>query len=430
MATYKVIQDIEAEDKILGPLTLKQFIYALITGFFGYICFLCVSSGVAFLLVLFAPPTLIAGFFAVPFGKDQPTEVWALAKLRFYFKPRKRTWDQSGVKEVVTINVPKKIERILTKSFSQSEVQSRLAVLAKTIDSRGWATKNSNLNIATRDNANHDNQSDRLVKASSMTQDVPDIEVRASDDILDASNNPIAQQFDTMINDSAKNRRQQLIDKMNSITAVPALVAATPQQTAIPNDYWFLHQSTPGTAIANPQPTIESYDSRLVQPGANNPGVPDEAALVEQFKASNSAQSISYAHMRTIQPLGSAPAHPAPPMPQAQTQAPREQQQAARPAPAAPIQQQPSQAPQQTQAPRAMISPMPARAPQSNPAPAAQQQRQAPQIPTAPAQPSAPRFDPAILSLAKNNDLNVATLAREAHKALDPSEDEVVITLH
>ncbi|MGH7158305.1 MAG: PrgI family mobile element protein [Candidatus Saccharimonadales bacterium] len=28
MATYKVIQDIEAEDKILGPLTLRQFIYA------------------------------------------------------------------------------------------------------------------------------------------------------------------------------------------------------------------------------------------------------------------------------------------------------------------------------------------------------------------------------------------------------------------
>lgn len=25
MATYKVLQDIEAEDKLLGPLTLKQF---------------------------------------------------------------------------------------------------------------------------------------------------------------------------------------------------------------------------------------------------------------------------------------------------------------------------------------------------------------------------------------------------------------------
>ncbi len=30
MATYKVIQDIEAEDKLLGPLSLRQFIYAVI----------------------------------------------------------------------------------------------------------------------------------------------------------------------------------------------------------------------------------------------------------------------------------------------------------------------------------------------------------------------------------------------------------------
>ena len=40
--------------------------------------------------------------------------------------------------------------------------------------------------------------------------------------------------------------------------------------------------------------------------------------------------------------------------------------------------------------------------------------------------------DPAILSLANNNDLNVATLAREASKAKgedEPPQDEVVISL-
>jgi hypothetical protein len=35
MATYKVIQDIEAEDKLVGPLSLKQFIFALIAIFLG-----------------------------------------------------------------------------------------------------------------------------------------------------------------------------------------------------------------------------------------------------------------------------------------------------------------------------------------------------------------------------------------------------------
>src|ERR1700689_4826621 len=135
MATYKVIQDIEAEDKILGPLTFRQFVYGLIAAFFCYICVICVTKGAAFLLVFFLPPALFTGFFAFPFGRDQPTEVWALAKIRFFLKPHRRTWDQSGVKELVTITVPKKVERILTNGLSQNEVQSRLKTLANTIDS-------------------------------------------------------------------------------------------------------------------------------------------------------------------------------------------------------------------------------------------------------------------------------------------------------
>jgi len=51
--------------------------------------------------------------------------------------------------------------------------------------------------------------------------------------------------------------------------------------------------------------------------------------------------------------------------------------------------------------------------------------------PVPPPSPAPP--DPAILSLANNNDLNVATLAREARKAKHdepPQSDEVVISLH
>lgn len=406
MATYKLIQDIEAEDKILGPLTLKQFIFALVTAFFGYIDFLCINAHVDFMLVVFLPPTLIAGFFAVPFGKDQPTEVWALAKIRFYFKPRKRIWDQSGMKEMVTITVPKKIERVLTNGLSQTEVRSRLKTLASTIDSRGWATKNVNVNLATQPDVLRDTSSDRLVSANNIPQQVPDYEIHASDDMLDATNNPIAQQFDTMINDSAKTRRQQLIDQMNSLApAVPRPATGSTQKPAVPNDYWFLHQSAPPTTPLPPDQSM--FDgSQIVQPGTHDPGVPaksespDEAALVAQFKAHNSSQSISYAHMRTIQPLGSTP----PPPPQAQAKPKTQSGASTMPAPASDQNHNP------VQNNDTAIS--------SNPQP----------IP-----PSVPHYDPAILSLANNNDLNVATLAREANKALsrdESSPDEVVISLH
>ena len=50
------------------------------------------------------------------------------------------------------------------------------------------------------------------------------------------------------------------------------------------------------------------------------------------------------------------------------------------------------------------------------------QQSQQPQVTQAP--------DPAILELASNNDLNVATLAREANKHKEELQNEVVISLH
>src|SRR3954464_5956509 len=133
MATYKLIQDIEAEDKILGPLTLRQFVFALIACFLFYICFILLKSRAAFMLVVLLPPALFFAFFALPFGRDQPTEIWFLAKLRYLFKPRVRVWNQSGIKELVTITVPKKVERVLTNGLSQDEVKSRLQALANTI---------------------------------------------------------------------------------------------------------------------------------------------------------------------------------------------------------------------------------------------------------------------------------------------------------
>ena len=90
MATYKVLQDIEAEDKLVGALTLRQFIYAGIAAFMLYMSFFSLTKHVAFLMIIFLPVALFSGFLAIPWHGDQPTEVWALAKRRFLLKPRKR----------------------------------------------------------------------------------------------------------------------------------------------------------------------------------------------------------------------------------------------------------------------------------------------------------------------------------------------------
>src|SRR6185437_12722766 len=134
MATYKVIQDIEAEDKLVGPLTLRQFIYAGIAALSGYLGFLFATKGAAFMLALFVPVVFVCGFFAFPWGRDQPTEIWALAKIRFMLKPRRRIWDQGGVRDLVTITAPKVVEIVRTNGLNQDEVHSRLQALADTID--------------------------------------------------------------------------------------------------------------------------------------------------------------------------------------------------------------------------------------------------------------------------------------------------------
>ena len=372
MATYKLIQDIEAEDHILGPLSLRQFIFALVGAFCLYMSFIGFAKHIIVLDILFIPPAMLAIFFAVPFGKDQPTEVWATAKLRFLFKPRRRIWDQSGVKELVTITVPKKIERVLTDGLSETEVRSRLQALASTIDTRGWATKNVGVNLYAQTGSIINPSSDRLIDIAAVPQEVPNFEIRAADDILDEVSNPIAQQFDQMINASTQAHRQEILAKMGAAGSAPVRTAVPATQApALPADYWFLNQPAPG-----------GDQAQMVQPGGDYGGAQaqtataDEAALVAQLKAQSNSQQISYSHLRTIQPLGSQP----PPKLDAPIVQPTDD----------------------------IATPQP--------------QAQAVTAPP----------DAAILSLANNNDLNVATLARQAQKAKDQDvlNDEVVISLH
>jgi len=294
MATYKVIQDVEAEDKLVGPLTAHQFIYACIAAICLYLSFLSITKHAEFILVLTLPVALFTGFFAFPWGRDQPTELWALAKIRFYLKPRRRVWDQSGTKDLVSVTAPKTIERPLTNGLNQDEVQSRLQALANTIDSRGWAVKNINVSMSAPAAVLTD-VSDRLVQASSLPQEVTGVDVRPSDDILDENANPIAHNFDSMINASSEAHRQQLIAQMQDTSDAPT--AQTPA------NYWFMHEG------ATPKPGQATFVDTVVAPGTQSQPLlapqaaaptPEEEAMVAHFKEENSTKSPAYGHMKLI----------------------------------------------------------------------------------------------------------------------------------
>lgn len=213
MATYKVLQDIEAEDKFVGPLTLKQFILAGIAALSAYLSFFLLTKGLWILVIPLVPVFLFSGFLAFPWGRDQPTEVWLLAKIRFALVPRRRIWDQTGIQELVTITAPKHVESYVSDNLSQTEVKSRLKALADTIDSRGWAVKNAAVNMYTPPSFGQNVQStDRLVEASAIAREVPPVDIGAADDIMDEQNNPTAQHLNQMINDSSQAHRQATLE--------------------------------------------------------------------------------------------------------------------------------------------------------------------------------------------------------------------------
>ncbi len=266
MATYKVIQDIEAEDKFVGPLTLKQFIFAAILVVCLYVMFLMYSKHVWYLTLPLLPPAIMAGFLGFPWKRDQTTETWLLAKLRFMFKPRVRVWDQSGAKNLVTITAPKKTEKPITNGLNQNQVQSRLKALANTIDTRGWAIKNIDI-------SNYQSSGDRLLDIAPQQAS---IDSSGLDDVLD-DNNPLSHQFASMIDISTRNYRQQITERLQQAASgipQPALAAArvsTPANQPLTSSEQQLlqnvhtKQTTPPTTH---MPTLQPISAANQQPSA------------------------------------------------------------------------------------------------------------------------------------------------------------------
>jgi hypothetical protein len=408
MATYKVIQDIEAEDKLVGPLSLKQFIYACIAAVSGYLGVISLSKGAPYLLALFLPVTFFGGFFAFPWGRDQPTEVWALAKIRFFLKPRRRIWDQSGVKELVTVTAPKRIERTLTNNLTRGQVESRLTALASTLDSRGWAIKNVNINLGTDSTAPYISDSDRLVSLSAIPQQVSTVDITAGDDMLDEQNNARAYQLNQLMNTSEQSHRQRIMQQLKQpagATLPRVNRKAAPQQTGTQSNQWFttkpLTFSSPSSTGDVPPPFSPGAAAPLVQPMQQN-------VRMQTPQSSIPAALTAVPSLDDIPPL-SIPPETTDIITDMGDDAQALQEDA-----------QTENAPHAITPPPLFGGPLP-------PLQAAMPANPQPPAPTG--QAMTPPPNPATIELAHRNDLTIATIANIANKQ-DEQPNEVVINLH
>lgn len=285
MATYKVLQDIEAEDKILGPLTLKQFVFAGITIALGGVGYFIASNTHFAAFVPFLVPMIPFGFLAAPIGRDQPNDVWLAARLRYLFKPKTRIWDQTGQQEFVTITVPKKEEHRYTDGLNRDQVVSRLKALANTVDSRGWAVKNVNLNLS---DINTIESNDRLIQPSEIPQAVQEVDVQASDDIMDNNASSVSQHFQQLIDSKAHAAREEAIAKMHAAAATQVNMPTSQQDSQTLNDdeqtfLQNLHEKQhrlgidePGMPHTQPQENIQQSSDTSV--AVEQPSMPSKPA--------------------------------------------------------------------------------------------------------------------------------------------------------
>lgn len=139
MGQYKIPQNVEAEDKILGPFTFRQFVYLLIAAGGGFVAWILFN--IAWPLVLIPVPFIILALaLALPLRKDQPMETYLLALTRYFLLPKKRIWKSYQADPHVIIRAKKDDEKPLTKDIRGEEASERLSFLAQVLDTGGWST--------------------------------------------------------------------------------------------------------------------------------------------------------------------------------------------------------------------------------------------------------------------------------------------------
>ena len=215
MAEHKVPQDVEAEDKLIGPFSFRQFMFLLVALGAGFVAFFLGRISIPLALIP-APFSLFFLVIALPLRKDQPTEVYVAALVRYAFAPRLKVWQADGEKSTVEISAPIVDTSPKTKDLAGEEVSQRLSFLAKLSDTQGWSTRGMGVPV------NNTNLNDDIASSVSNTPD-----------ILEEGN--MSESLERKLDQSEVEARNRAINRMKQVATnqVLAKQAATKlQQTA------------------------------------------------------------------------------------------------------------------------------------------------------------------------------------------------------
>jgi len=139
---FKVPQNVQREDKIVGPLTLKQMIVMAIGGTIGYAIY--ISLAPYYIWITWLPPVAIVTIITIAFAFVKPLDLsftkWVLRWVEFSLLPRSRTWRKTPVSHIMTASVKSqkqktKKEEAKEKVDAMNEKQKKLERLNEFLES-------------------------------------------------------------------------------------------------------------------------------------------------------------------------------------------------------------------------------------------------------------------------------------------------------
>ncbi|HEX3081682.1 MAG TPA: PrgI family protein [Candidatus Saccharimonadia bacterium] len=225
MGQYKVPQNVEAEDKILGPLTFKEFIYFLIGFGWAVLSFALFHVFLPLMILVGGPPTMLFLLLAFYNRDGQSFEQLLLAMVQFFAASRRRAWVKDEVIESFHVE-PTKPKQEMTQR-DPAQVRGELEKLANLIDSRGWnhpidMEVQSHLVMPATAHA------DRIVAPPA-----PPKAPEAPADIMDLKNSPMAQNLAELLRAAAEDVRTEALQQMSGKVVPPTAAGAAPIAASI-----------------------------------------------------------------------------------------------------------------------------------------------------------------------------------------------------
>jgi hypothetical protein len=226
MGQSKVPQNVEAEDKILGPLTFKEFIYFLMGFGWAALSFAIFRQYPAVMIIVGGPPTLLLLLLAFYNRDGQNFEQLLIAMVQFFAASRRRLWAKDDIGENFHIAPTPHVAE--TTQRDPAQVRSELEKLTTLIDSRGW-NHPPDLNLQSHLVMPNTAHSDRIV--APPTPRAPD---ETPTDILDLQQSPLAQNLAELLRAAAEDVRTEAMQQMTGKSVAPAAAGpAAPAPTSI-----------------------------------------------------------------------------------------------------------------------------------------------------------------------------------------------------